>query len=608
MDKRKRFYRAFQNLGIGVASIGLVVGLDMALYGDIFHPLSYLYIPLSWLGCQASPSATSCDRKQTLARVSTLPAKNVGVVTTQHEASRVGLQILRQGGNAVDAAVAVGYALAVTDPCCGNIGGGGFMTLRFADGKSTFINFREKAPLKASQNMYLDQQRKVVSGHSTKGYLAVGIPGTVKGLDYALSKYGTMDRQQVMVPAIDLAEKGFVLQKEDIQILKFGTKRFRSQPNVSRIFLKNGGQEYQQGDLLIQTDLANTLRLIAQNGPDVFYKGAITDKVIKASRKNGGILSKQDFSNYSISETQPLGCTYRGYEVLTAPLPGGGVMLCQMLNILEGYPLSKLGWHTEESLHPMLASMVFAFADRNRYLGDPAFVSSLVEKLVSKEYASKIRAQIPEDRAISPKPLYKGIISQPEGTNTTHFSVVDSQGNAVSLTYTINGYFGAGVIAGDTGFFLNNEMDDFATKPGKSNQFGLVQGSANAVEPGKQPLSSMSPTIVTSKDKLFAVTGSPGGPTIPTTVLQVLINLIDYKLPISEAVNAPRLHYQGLPNFVFSEPYAIKSDVSQNLWGMGYRVVPLIPWGAAESILADPSGQLQEGIDHRKPAGAAVAY
>jgi gamma-glutamyltranspeptidase / glutathione hydrolase len=592
MSKRKHIGRWFRNLVIGTASIGLVAGLDMALARDVLHPLSYFYSPLSWLGCQATSSG-----------------KNGVVVTTQHEASKVGLQILRQGGNAIDAAVAVGYALAVTDPCCGNIGGGGFMTVRLTNGRTTFINFREKAPLAATPRMYLDKQGEVIAGRSTKGYLAVGVPGTVKGLDYALSKYGTLNRQQVMTPAIALAEKGFVLQQGDVQILKRGTQTFRNQPNVTRIFLQDGKQEYQVGDRLVQKDLATTLKLIAQKGPDAFYKGAIASQVIAASQKNGGILTPQDFANYTISESKPLRCTYRGHEVFTAPLPGGGTTLCQMLNILEGYPLDRLGWHTRNSLHPMLSAMVFAFADRNRYLGDPAFVQSSMEKLLSKTYAAQLRRQIPPNRAIPPKPLYQGITVQPEGSNTTHFSVVDGQGNAVALTYTINSYFGAGVMAGNTGFFLNNEMDDFTAKPGQPNQFGLVQGTANAIAPGKQPLSSMSPTIVTRQGKLFTVTGSPGGPRIPTTVLQVLTNVIDYGMPIEKAVNAPRLHYQGLPNVVLSEPYAVRSDVSRQLWGMGYRIVPSLPWGAAESVLTDPDNQILTGAhDRRKPAGAAAAY
>jgi len=607
MGKRKHRGRWFRNLGIGTATIGLVAGLDIALPRDLFHPLSYFYSPLSWLGCQASPTAAACAGAALAAPTSS--GERGAVVTTQREASRVGLQILRQGGNAIDAAVAVGYALAVTDPCCGNIGGGGFMTIRLADGRTTFINFREKAPLAATQDMYLDEQGEVIAGRSTKGYLAVGVPGTVKGLDYALDKYGTLNRQQVMTPAIDLAEKGFVLQPGDIQILKRGAKEFRSQPNVARIFLKDGKQEYQVGDRLIQKDLATTLKLVAQQGPDAFYKGAIANQLVAASQKNGGILTHQDFSRYTISESKPLRCNYRGHEVFTAPLPGGGTTLCQMLNILEGYPLSKLGWHTKDSLHPMLSAMVFAFADRNRYLGDPTFVQSPVEKLVSKDYAVQLRRQIPQNRAIPPKPLYEGITTQPEGTNTTHFSVVDGQGNAVALTYTINSYFGAGVIAGNTGFFLNNEMDDFTAKPGKPNQFGLVQGTANAIAPGKQPLSSMSPTIVTRQKKLFAVTGSPGGPTIPTTVLQVLTNVIDYGMPIEKAVNAPRVHYQGLPNLVLSEPYAIESSIAQDLWGMGYKIVPAIPWGAAESVLINLDDQLITGAhDRRKPAGAAVGY
>ncbi len=551
--------------------------------------MTYLYNALSWLECKY---ANSCNRTESASR-SSVSGKNGIVVTSQHIASDVGLQILSQGGNAVDAAVAVGYALAVTDPCCGNIGGGGFMLIRLANGKDTFINFREKAPLAATKNMYLDKQGKVISGLSTKGYLAVGVPGTVMGLEEALGKYGTMPRIQVMNPAIKLASAGFELQQGDIDILNFGTKKFKTQPNVANIFLKNG-KSYQVGDRLIQKNLAHTLGLIATLGTDAFYKGAIASEIVKASRQDNGILTSADFANYTISQTQPISCNYRGYEVISAPPPGGGTTLCQMLNILEGYGLKQLDWHSTASLHLMLSSMLYAYSDRNTYLGDPDFVKNPVERLLSKEYAAQIRQKIPRNRAIPPQQFHSKITSG-EGSNTTHYSILDRYGNAVAVTYTINSYFGAGVIAGNSGFLLNNEMDDFTALPGVANQFGLVQGSANIIQPGKRPLSSMTPTIVTKNGKVLMITGSPGGSTIPTTVLQVITNVIDYDMNIAEAVNTPRIHYQGLPNLVITEPYALNSTVVQDLWEMGYRVAPFLTWGAAESILVNPKTKLIYG-------------
>lgn len=605
MKKRTRLRKCLLVLTTGSTLIGLALALDMAVSGSVYHPLTYAYQTLSWLGCKNSQSR-SCNKAAFSARP--VSGKNGIVVTTQHKASEVGLQILREGGNAIDAAVAVGYALAVTDPCCGNIGGGGFMLIHFANGKNTFINFREKAPLEATKNMYLDSQGKVISGLSTKGYLAVGVPGTVKGLDRALSQYGTMTREQVMAPAIELAENGFVLQQGDVNILNSSTKKFTQQPNVAAIFLKNGKTPYQVGERLVQKYLAQTLKLIAQHGPDAFYKGALAQEIVQASKANGGILTPADFANYTVAETQPLRCRYRGYEVLSAPPPGGGTTLCQMLNILEGYQLKQLGLRSQASLHSMLSAMLFAYADRNTYLGDPDFVNNPVQRLLSKDYATQIRAKIPKLRATPPKHLYSGITSH-EGTNTTHYSIQDRYGNAVAVTYTINSYFGAGVIAGNSGFFLNNEMDDFTSKPGVPNNFGLVQGTANVIAPGKRPLSSMSPTVVTKNGKVFIVTGSPGGSTIPTTVLQVITNVIDYGMNISEAVNAPRIHYQGLPNLVITEPYALKPSVVQDLWSMGYRVAPFLTWGAAESIFVNQkTGALYGANDSRKPAGEAVAY
>ena len=526
------------------------------------------------------------------------------VVSTQKEASQVGLQVLKDGGNAIDAAVAVGYALAVSDPCCGNLGGGGFMLVRLADGTETFINFRETAPLKADANMYLDEKGNLIEGLSTNGYLAVGVPGTVKGLNYALDKYGTMQLERVIQPAIALAENGFVLQQGDVDIFEAGKEKLL-EPNVAEIFLQDD-RTYHAGDTLVQSDLANTLRAIARDGTEAFYTGEIAEKVVAANQENNGILSLEDFATYQVSEYEPVSCNYRGYQVTSSPPPGGGTTVCQMLNILSGYDLKELGQKTPQSLHHLFSSMLLAFGDRNRYLGDPDFVDNPLDKLLSPEYATSLREKIAFE-AIDPESVYSTDV-QHEGTNTTHYSVVDRYGNAVAVTYTINSYFGAGVVAPGTGFLLNNEMDDFTTKLGEKNQFGLRQGEANLIEPGKRPLSSMSPTIVTKDGRVYLVTGSPGGSTIPTTVLQVITNAIDYDMDLSDAVNSPRLHYQGIPDRVLSEPQAITPKTFRGLQLRGYDIVPFIQYGAAESILVHPDGRMEGVNDIRKPAGKAVAY
>ncbi len=589
-----------------LSSIALFLSFGIVITHSLNVNFALFYRTLSWISCQYSP-APSCLVANATTDVPKAAGKNGVVVTTQQEASKIGLQILAEGGNAIDSSVAVGYALAVADPCCGNLGGGGFMTIHLADGRETFINFREKAPLAATADMYLDERGKVVERLSRDGYLAVGVPGTVKGLNYALDKYGTMNLQQVISPAINLAENGFVLGQGDVDIFKRGKKKLED-PSVANIFLNNGKDTYKVGDTLVQTDLANSLKAIAQQGTEAFYQGSISSQIVAASEANGGILSEADFSQYEIGEYEPIQCNYRGYEVISSAPPGGGTTVCQMLNILSGYDLKQLGWRTSQSLHYMLSAMLFAFADRNNYLGDPDFVDNPTDKLLSPDYAESIRGQIPENKAIDPQTVYANQLIS-EGTNTTHYSVVDSRGNAVAVTYTINSYFGAGVIAGDTGILLNNEMDDFTAKVGEPNQFGLVQGENNKIEPGKRPLSSMSPTIVTKDDKVVLVTGSPGGSTIPTTVLQVITNFIDYDMDITQAVNSPRIHYQGLPNRVLTEPYAIKPEIVRDLILKGYNITPLTKWGAAESISIEPqTGLLQGANDIRKPAGAAVAY
>ena len=552
------------------------------------------------------------------------------VVTSQHLASEVGVQILRQGGNAIDAAVAVGYALAVTNPCCGNIGGGGFATLHLSDGRDISINFRERAPLAATENMFLDATGEVVTDLSLKGYLAVGVPGTVLGLDTMLQKYGTLPRDVVMAPAIKLAEGGFILDQGDIDILATSTKNFAAQPNVAATFL-DAGQAWKMGDVFVQKDLAATLKLIASEGPNAFYRGSIADAVVAASAANGGILSKTDFADYSVTEAPPVRCKYRGYELIAVPPPSsGGTALCEILNILEGYPIAAMGFHSAASIHVMVEAMRHAFVDRNFELGDPDFVKNPLDRLLSKDYAAAIRAKIEPLKAGNSKDVQPGIAPH-EGTETTHYSIVDANGNAVAVTYTINAYFGAKVIAGDTGFFLNDEMDDFTVKPGVANLFGLVQGNTNVIAPGKRPLSSMSPTIVKKDGKTLMVVGSPGGSRIITIVLEAIMNVVDHGMQVQEAVNAPRLHHQWLPDQITVEPFALSPDTVKLLTDMGYKVVEQAPWGAAEAILIGPPedaavsqasstgndamaahrpipGRLYGAHDDRRPAGTASGY
>ncbi|HDN2511053.1 MULTISPECIES: gamma-glutamyltransferase [Providencia] len=555
-------------------------------------------------------------------------AKKGMVVSSQHLASQIGADILKSGGNAVDAAVAVGYAQAVVNPCCGNIGGGGFMTIHLADGKDLFINFRETAPAAASADMYLDKDGKLIKDASLYGYLASGVPGTVKGLDYALEKYGTMSRQQVMEPAIKLAREGFTLTRADTDVLDTTTERFKQDPEVARIFLKPDGSAFQPGDLLVQTDLANTLEKIAKNGPSAFYEGEIPKAVEEASKKNGGILTAKDFADFTITDTTPVSCTYRGYQFISAPPPSsGGVTICQTLNILEGYDLKEMGFNSAEYIHTLTEAMRHAYMDRNTFLGDPEFVDNPTEKLLSKAYAEELRKEIKPNQATPSTQVQPGM-GPHEKPETTHYSVVDEKGNAVSTTYTINGRFGSVVIPPGTGFFLNDEMDDFTTKVGEKNLYGLVQGERNSIAPGKRPLSSMSPTIVTKDGKVFLVLGSPGGSRIISITLQTALNIIDHGMPPQEAVNAPRIHHQWLPDEVYYEERGVSKDSLALLDKMGYKMVEQTPWGAAELIMvAIPdgagvsakssgndsavSGKVREGFiygsnDVRRPAGSAV--
>jgi gamma-glutamyltranspeptidase/glutathione hydrolase len=524
------------------------------------------------------------------------------IVTAQHEASDVGVAILKAGGNAVDAAVAVGYAEAVVNPCCGNIGGGGFMLLHLRRRGDVVINFREIAPAGAVADMYLDPAGKPVPGGSLFGYKAVGVPGTVLGLDGALRKYGRLTRAQVMGPAIRLARDGFILTKGDTDILDAQAERFGRDPALAKIFLRADGTPLKAGDRVVQEDLANTLERIAEAGPDYFYHGPVAAAVSDASAAGGGIITRADFADYRASEDRPLQCRYRGYTFLSVPPPSsGGVTLCEILNILEGYDLKSLGFHTAAATRAMVEAMRYAYADRNDSLGDPAFVNNPIAHLLSKGYAASIRAQID---AGAPARLQTAVLR--EKPETTHYSVVDKDGNAASVTYTLNGSFGALVMAPGTGVLLNDEMDDFTVKTGVANQFGLVQGSNNAIAPGKRPLSSMSPTIVLKDGKPFLVLGSPGGARIITATLEAAINVIDYEMEPQAAVDAPRIHYQGAPDRIFVEPGALSIEARKTLEDSGYHFEEQPPWCGVELIQAGAT--LRGANDYRRPAGSVAGY
>ncbi len=565
-----------------------------------------LVLPPLWPAFAASPEPVKAEHGM--------------VVTAQHLASDVGVEVLKKGGNAVDAAIAVGYVLAVTYPTAGNIGGGGFMTIRLKDGTTTFLDFRERAPLASTKTMYLDAKGDIVKGLSTDGYLAVGVPGSVAGFEAARIKYGTQSREDLMAPAIRFAKDGFVLEQGDVISLKGGAKKLAKDKVAASIFLKPDGKTYEAGERLVQPDLAASLSAISEKGPDAFYKGVIADAIVKASGEKGGVLAKADFEQYAVRELQPITCNYRGYEIVSSPPPSsGGVIICEILNVLEGYPLSYLGYGSAETVHVMVEAMRHAYVDRNSALGDPDFVENPVEKFTDKAYAKEIREKIsPFKAGVSQELMPKGM---GESTETTHYSIVDDAGNAVAVTYTLNGSFGAGIVAPGTGILLNNEMDDFTAKPGTPNLYGLVQGEANAIEPKKTPLSSMSPTIVSKDGKPFMVIGSPGGARIITITLEAIINVVDHGMNIQEAIDAPRIHHQWLPDKVYMEPYALSVDTRRVLSEMGHDVEidkSWSIWGQAAGIIVGGKSlaDIEKGggarysgaIDSRAASGAARGY
>jgi len=530
------------------------------------------------------------------------------VVSAQHEASAAGLEILKAGGNAIDAAVAVGYALAVVDPCCGNIGGGGFMLIHLATGKDIFVNFRETAPAAATPDMYLDTAGTPIRDASLYGYRAVAVPGMVRGLDLALTRYGKLKQDRVMAPAIALARDGFMLGEADAAIFAHSAARLAADPEAARIFLHPDGGSYKAGERLKQPDLAATLERIATEGSDGFYRGPVAAALAAAMAAHGGIIAEADLAGYIATQLPPLGCAYRGYAIVSAPPPSsGGTTLCEILDIIAGWDIGAAGFQSPHAVHLTAEAMRRAFFDRNSVLGDPDFVANPLAHLLSADYAATIRAGIGPDTAI-PSSVLGSVPTSGEKPQTTHYSVIDGEGNADSVTYTLNGNFGASVVAPGTGFLLNNEMDDFAVKPGAANMFGLVQGDANAIAPGKRPLSSMAPTIVEKDGRVVFVLGSPGGPRIITAVLETLINLVDFEMTPENSFAAPRFHQQYLPDTVFYETNGLLPATVSALTAMGYSFKEQPPWGAVELIAIAPDGSLIGVNDPRRPAGAALGY
>ncbi|HME37239.1 MAG TPA: gamma-glutamyltransferase [Candidatus Sulfotelmatobacter sp.] len=555
-------------------------------------------------------------------------AQHAIVVSVHELASRAGVEIMQAGGNAVDAAVATGFALAVVHPAAGNIGGGGFMLIRMADGKAHFVDYREKAPAAATRDMYLDAQGNVIPGASEIGYKSIAVPGSVAGMVYAEQKYGKLTLKQVMASAIRLAREGYALtwgeardMRDDSDLAKF--------PESRRVFQRDG-KYYQPGEIFRQPDLARTLERIAEN-PDDFYHGALARELAAAMQKGGGLITADDLAQYEVKEREPIRGTYREYEIISAPPPSsGGTVLIESLNILEGYDLGKMGDRSAQSIHYTIEAFRRAFFDRAEFMGDPDFSKIPVAQLIDKKYAAAWRESIDPARASPSQELkrpavfneleqYAAAHPQPvgmhEGPHTTHYSVVDADGNAVAVTTTINAWFGSQVTADGLGFLMNDEMDDFSAKPGVPNSDGLIQGAANAIGPGKRPLSSMTPTIVVREGKPFLVLGSPGSSKIITTVANVLMGVVDYGMNIQEAVNAPRFHNQWLPDALNVEKW-FSPDTVNALKKMGYNVQIGLHdgeyvspyWSDAECIAVDAKTGERLGASDGRNGGKAVGY
>ncbi len=535
------------------------------------------------------------------------------VVSASSLASKIGVDILKRGGNAVDAAVAMGFALEVTYPYAGNIGGGGFMVIHLKDGKNTSIDYREKAPLAATRNMFQDSSGNYIPALSQSGAASAGVPGTVAGLIYALKNYGTMPLRDVIQPAIDLAKNGWPLDLNTAESFKNYLIDFQKFPSSYKIFSKNG-KPYEEGEIFKQPDLAHTLELIESNGTDGFYKGEVADLLIKQIKSLGGYINREDLDNYKPVERTPAEGTYRGYHIISMPpSSSGGIALIEALNILENYQLKKEDWGSSQYIHRLVETMKYVFADRTFFLGDEDYVHVPKKGLLSKEYAKSIFNKIEKENniAVPSSEIKAGNPSKYiESNETTHFSVYDQYGNAVSSTYTINSAYGSKIVVDGAGFLLNNEMDDFSSKIGAANQFGLIGSISNSIEPGKRPLSSMTPTIVLKNDKPYIIVGSPGGSRIITVVLQVIINCLDFGMNIQDAIDAPRIHHQWIPDKIYYENFSLIKDTKENLEKMGYMLEDVNQnfgiLGLAEGILIEDN--IIYGASDSRGEGSALGF
>lgn len=535
-------------------------------------------------------------------------SKNGMVVSASTLASKVGIQILKKGGNAVDAAVAVGFALAVTYPSAGNIGGGGFMVIHLKDGRNVTIDYREKAPRNSTSEMYYNEKGNVDAEKIQKGVLSAGVPGSVAGLIYALEKYGTMKLEDVIQPAINLAEDGFPLEYRLAQSIQSSLGDFKKYESSMKIFSQNG-LPYLEGDIFKQYDLASTLKQIKEKGKDGFYKGKVAELIVEQCKKLGGIISKDDLENYQPVERQPILGSYKGYEIVSmGPPSAGGIGLIQLLNILENFRFTKNEWGSSKYIHTLVEAMKFVFADRSVHLGDEDFYPVPKEWLISKNYARELFSKIfdsaiPSEKIIpgSPK-LYK------ESKETTHYSIYDGMGNAVSTTTTINSSYGSKLVVDGAGFLLNNEMDDFSVKPGVANQFGLIGSHANSIEASKRMLSSMTPTIILKDGNPYLIIGSPGGSTILTVVLQVILNCLEFNMDIQEAINQPRIHHQWLPDKIDYEEFGMTLDVKNNLIDKGHKIGEMKVLGRVEGILIDKEKNIIYGATDSRGYGSAEGY
>ena len=535
-----------------------------------------------------------------------LRARHGMVVAMEAIAADVGVSVLETGGNAVDAAVAVGFAMAVTHPFAGNLGGGGYMLIRMADGRITFIDFRERAPEKASRNMYLDAKGELTRD-SIEGWRSSGVPGTVRGFEIAVNKYGRKTWSENLSSAVELASKGFRVSYALAEGLK-GSKSLAASPESKRIFQKNGAF-YDVGEKLTQPELAGTLERISKNGANEFYEGETAARFAAEMAKHGGLISRSDLKSYKAIERLPLTGMYHGYTIITSPpSSSGGIALLEMLGILDGTGYEKAGAGSASAIHYVAEAMRRAYADRNEYVGDPGFVKVPIAGLLDPAYLSRLRASIDRERATPSDTVHPGKPAGTEHLETTHYSVVDAEGNAVAVTYTLNGGYGNGITVPGLGFLLNNEMDDFASKPGTPNMFGLVQGETNAIQPGKRPLSSMTPTIILKDGKLFMTAGAPGGSRISTAVLQVILNVVDFGMNVQDAIDFPRFHHQWQPDTLSLER-GVSPDTVALLKSRGYEVdyAPGVVLAQVAAIVSD-GGWLQGGSDGRSAAGKASGY